>query len=386
MPQFTPQDREALKQKAIEKCTFEEGDLSPDQVVAAIERQGFIADGGIGSLMKGTHATGLVNRVKGTIDGFVGRFDMGFTWYGGTREHPTLMYGATEQKGGSIPCIVTQKSLTGEDGNFSAKAAIDFIDSFEKRENPPENPIYRRRFMQVHVEGQDEPIVALVCENDPDGPFVGDKLTNDEKAIIMANEWGAMFRGYQDPETDGLMRDENGEMLEAREQPAMGRTILGYMQEIMDGRLKHGLEVEEELWDLLQRSNYYREQMSPDKRTFLEALDSGIMVSPEEDERERSQVIGEGDYDADATLTAYVKHFGDDLSCIFHHVQQDKRGLDPRVFESKAGLSDLTPEEYAEKLHSARTKIRDIMGMGPVPDGPRIVRETDIIGYPPPQA
>lgn len=404
MDEFSPEEREKFRQTLVKKCTFLPGDPTPDEVIDYCERVGFIADAGIGSLLKGAHATGEVERVKGSIAGFVARFDNAYFWAGGTREFPSLMLGAkkTGKSEDQLPCIVTKKSLQ-KDGQLSAQPAIDFITTFEKRENPPEHTdFYRRRFVRVQPE-HGEPIIALVCENNPDNPlFVGDKLTTEEKAILMANEWGAMFRGLKQNPNDRLMRDASGEISVKMQNPAMARTMHAYLLEIIDGRIQHEFPVEDELWELVHLANFYREQMPQGKRLFLQALDSGIMNNPAPNEIERSKVLKAGEYNPDAALDAYIKQHGDkDIKTIFCAIQKDKRALDPRVFESlpkeDPRNKTLSPEEYNDRLWAAREKMRAILNLGPLPEShretckgtpierARIVRETDVVGFPPPE-
>lgn len=377
---FSAADRARIKSSLLAHCTFLPGDSNPDEIIDSTEENQGILDAGFGSLIKVPHTTEGVERFDGTIHGYVGRMNCAFFWYGGTKQYPSIMLGAEEHEDGILPCVITKKTLNDADGNPSVNKIIDFVESFNEKENPPGNPIYRLRFLRVHPKDGSKPVPAIACETDPNGPlFIGDKLSLDEKAILMANEWGMQFLGVTDQKTGELVRDESGKLIEKGERKPHQRTIYSYYVEMIDARLQKGFPVEQELWDLLHQANYYREQMPGHKREFLEAIESGIAAEPD-----NKDIPGEI-----RQLGIQTENDGKNVSSIFRMAQQKRRNLDPRVFESSKALPGISPEDYEQKLHNAREKLSSCvdfkaLGIEKRNESRKTILDTDFIGKPAP--
>lgn len=258
------------------------------------------------------------------------------------------MLGAVAEKGKTLPGLITEKPLSEE---TTINDAIDFLESFVTRENPPNNSIYRLRFMLVQPSDNSQPVLAMTCEVDPDGPlYVGDTLSLDQKAIIIANEWGTQKK---------LDLNTPANTAEGPNRLPHQKTIYSYLTEMVDARLQKGFPIEDEMWDLLAQTNYYRQQMDPNKRTYLEYLESGIR--------------DDGKPAMDQELNA-LKSEG--ISRPFKHAQQTRRNLDDRVLVT-AGGPDLTETEYETQLLQARNALRTQLDMKPLADKPLQYREVD---------
>ncbi|MCK6418166.1 MAG: gamma-glutamylcyclotransferase [Alphaproteobacteria bacterium] len=306
-----------------------------EEIIDTMEQEGALYSFGFGSLIKDPHVSGLKRYNDFVLKGQVARFNCAFTFYGGTKNLPSLMYGLEPDENGLTPGVVDEKPLIEDGKPMSVDGIVTFIREFGVRENPPGNPIYKIRFVRVeNPEGMTK--LAVACVTDPDGPlFVGDKLTIDQKAILIANEWGTQLNP----------RDKS-----AQNKPGQ-RTIASYLYDVIDARLKCGFPVEAPLWELLRKVNYYRAQMHPDKREFLELMESGIgQNEPGKAQRQNDELI-EG-------------FKGKSLQGIYRTLYQRHRNFRKEVYGAAEG-KQLSAERYATLLWSARAGLQDALGVKP---------------------
>jgi len=236
------------------------------------------------------------------------------------------MFELEKNKDGFIKGVVSENSIFKEGEDPSVQGILDYINSWEERENPAGNSIYKFPFVPV-TDKDGNTVMAVVCETDPEGrQFVGDALTLDEKAILIATEYGAQYN-----------------ILSGQDRHPHQRTIRSYLMETLDAHIKKGFEVESELFELMKRVNYYHKQMPEGSREFRELLQSGLLAEDKE------------------TFWAELEK-GDDLSNSFKSAQQKRRNLDPKVFEEANG-SELSIKDYIAQLDSARGKLRKTLGM-----------------------
>ena len=222
---------------------------------------------GFGSLMKVPFSDAEATRYDATLYGDVMRFNAALINYGGTHEFKNLILGLEENEDGSTPGVVSENNIFELAGNTSVDAIIELLKDWQKRENPENSPCYRFGFKSVQPMDGGKSVLAIVCITDKEGPlFVGDALSLEQKAMIIATEFG-----------DDRQRTFSGLFNAQSNQAYHHKSIRNYMLDCIDARLEKGFPVEKPLLDLLKAVNYMRSQMPDGEHLYMEQRESGLL-------------------------------------------------------------------------------------------------------------
>jgi len=352
-PKFSDAEIQQIKD-AIETYLGIEDQETLDKVTEEICTTGKIRTFGFGSLMKVPFSDSDVSKYTGEVSGQVARFNSAWSFYGGTEEFPSLMLGLEADEDGSTPGVVSELNLfemAAENGvEPSADDIVTYLREWNKRENPPNNEVYKFDFVKVVPSTGGDPVLAVACVADPlGGLFVGDALTLEQKAMIIATEFG-----------EERERMENGLFIPDRDVLPRKPTIYNYMVEFLDARLDRGMPVEQELVDLVQAANYYRSVMPTEYREFLEAKESQLLDPRQKDFKDNLQEVSE-------RLEAGQQQ---SLTETFNELHQERRTLDNRLFDMKADGPELTAQQFYALQWEARNALREQLGQELLPDLP----------------
>lgn len=417
--QLNDRDREKIETILKSKFGLRDGKMLA-RVIDDIQMTGSIKSFGFGSLIKVPIKTPGAVVHDATLEGYRGGYNCAFRFYGAMHDTPSLMFGLEEAPGKKISGVVSEIKIFKEGQEPSVQGILDYLTAYEKRENPKGNSIYRFPFLEVKL-ANGEKVLAVACETDPDGKqFIGNKLSLDEKAILIANEWapahGINYIKRSDIVSVAKNNDvaditndrhvkltlSNGQIVDAVDcagedgkasyiisdqwnapagiaqenddgtdnikvffsSPGRPTTIYEYLIEVTDAHYQKRFEIDPDLIALLKRVNYYRDQMSPDKRVLLDYADSRYArenaLDKFEDAFKREENIA-------AIKTAEEKELSDTFSKITRGLRQEKRNLDPRVFAKDLDFP-IDAKENSKRLNDARNKMRDLVAMLPFPE------------------
>ena len=82
---------------------------------------------------------GSKTAANGSIGGYSLRFNMGWRFYGETQYYPGLMLGLEKEQGALSYGVFGEAEVFSQDGEASVEALHQYIDDYDRRENPKGN-------------------------------------------------------------------------------------------------------------------------------------------------------------------------------------------------------------------------------------------------------
>jgi cation transport protein ChaC len=219
-----------------------------DKIISEIETSEKIRAFGYGSLITYAHTEDVTNSSPAVLNGWSRGMVCFDTFYRGTPENPGLTMGLDEgTESDKTFGAVLETQLDPSDMKKTTDRVIDYIEKFGARERPPNMPIYTFQLQQVDLIGGDK-VNAITCVADCQSElYVGQMLSLEEKAEIIAKSMG-------NPEGRDI-----GKV-----------TDLDYLKGVIDSSIDQNIPVESNLHDLYLLSVMIRENLSPEIQERLE--------------------------------------------------------------------------------------------------------------------
>lgn len=256
---FTVKERDRID-AALEDALSIDSPADRAGIIDEIERSGAVRVFGYMSLISNPH-TQTDAQIDARLEGYKRSFCVMDIFYKGTPEYPGLTMGldATDADGAEIPgqILETSRAASETQGADFTDRVVEFIEKLGKRENPPTMPVYAFKLLDVATD-DGRSVKAITCVADEDGPlYVGDTLSLDEKAAIIATACAAKRTSgpYANDKTPGK------------------RPNLDYLRFVAQDAEKQGTPLEPEIAALLDKANAYRQAMPEERRKKLEALE-----------------------------------------------------------------------------------------------------------------
>lgn len=379
MSEFSQNDKNRLKTALAEYLRVTDPDIQ-EAIATEMLETGVFRTFGFGSLIKVPFSDAKATKYDGRLDGEVMRFNAAWINYGGTEEFKNLILGLEESEGGSTPGVVSENNIFEIAGERSVDAIISVLKDWQRRENPENSPSYRfgLKAVQPMENGQPvgEPVMAVACIADEEGPFfVGDALTLEQKAMILASEFG-----------DDRQRAHNGLFNEGSNQTYHHKSIRNYLLDCLDARLQKGFPIERELVDLVKATNYFRRQMPTGEQAYMEQRESGLLdprdvLEPKVSYVEGLRLVAErteqyteeyisaraarqakegglsGEFDGNSRELSVVEQNAINLR-VFRELNREVSGIDEVLYDLCANGPELTSSQFYGLQWQARNALR----------------------------